>query len=237
MIGVNEEVDIVYDIIPGKLINDDFLNKCSNLFSNHYGTWSKETKSTHQKPGEHCKMTVNEIKEQLLFDRNHTMVVTALNKDNEMIGSCYSYNYTCQSVGCVKLITQIVVNENYRNHNIAQNMILYSIGTEWNAAGIVSPHPYSILALEKITHKKCDPNTISKHAKDLTTTCQVPFVKNHLNQLQCSNNKSMINTEFYVDHSQVLKDLDNQKDWKLGKLEEGCEYFAFVFNDKTKSEC
>jgi hypothetical protein len=56
----------------------------------------------------------------------------------------------------------------------------------------------------------------------------IPYVKGK--KLIMSGTTAIIDTQFFVDHTEVNDLLGKQEDWKLGPLEDGQEFFAFVFS-------
>jgi len=91
----------------------------------------------------------------------------------------------------------------------------------------VSSHPHAVRALERAKSKSCDPKEISKHAESLITASGITYVQGC--PLVLSADCSVINTHFFVDHTEVNELLNKESDWKLGPLNDGEEFFAFVF--------
>lgn len=60
-------MEIKYMQLPGKFLlsaNDDFVNQCIDLYSNHYGIWGEKG----PRPGEHVKLSRNRFSEWLSSD-------------------------------------------------------------------------------------------------------------------------------------------------------------------------
>jgi 2-polyprenyl-3-methyl-5-hydroxy-6-metoxy-1,4-benzoquinol methylase len=103
------------------------------------------------------------------------------------------------------------------------------------AWGLVTASPYAIRALEKVTRRRCDPEKIKENIKQL-----FDFGVKNVNYIhegteaRVGEDSSMINTAFYIDHSETATMLHNvvsdDKPWLLGDIEEGWEWFAFTFN-------
>ncbi|EFJ38393.1 hypothetical protein SELMODRAFT_437314 [Selaginella moellendorffii] len=85
------------------------------------------------------------------------------------------------------------------------------------AAGLVSSHPYAIRALESATNTRVDPSFLTQHAVGIIRSSQVPYI--HKREITGFR----INTEFFVDHTEVNAIRDGDPDWKLGSLEDGEE--------------
>ncbi len=70
---------------------------------------------------------------------------------------------------------------------------------------------------------------IAKQGESLISASGVPYVQNC--RLYLSDDRAVINTSFFVDHTEVNRILENQKTWRLGSIDDGEEFFAFVFAD------
>ena len=53
-------------------------------------------------------------------------------------------------------------------------------------------------------------------------------------RLQIDADQAIIDTTFYVDHSEVNSFLEKEEDWHMGPLKDGEEFFAFVFSAVLK---
>lgn len=62
-------------------------------------------------------------------------------------------------------------------------------------------------------------------ATALVAASGIPYVQGKQVDLE---GRCVMQTEFYVDHSEVDGLAAAEEDWRLGKLEEGEEYFAFA---------
>jgi GNAT superfamily N-acetyltransferase len=223
-----ETLKFSYILVNKKNSDFELIQACATLFSTNYGVWS-EYVSYPLTSGANIKLSAKRLKDQYLFNDNCYIVGAYL--DLKLVGHAIYTIFDSKSIGKVCWITQLVVDKEYRNHKIGQTLIHMSIGTEWNACGIISSHPYAIKALEKATKMKCNPKIISKYAPDIIIDSKIPYI--HDSKLDCTEEYSLINTNFYVDHTEVLSILEamNEKDWKLGfKLPDGNEFFGFILN-------
>lgn len=229
--------DIEYTFLPGRFVasNEKLLTQCSNLYSNHYGIWSN--KGIH--PKKRIKLSNNRLREWL--ENDYVTLYYATHKE-EIIGYAISFSKNEYDFGIVTWVTQLVVHIDYRKHGIAKN-ILYSIWGLSNhfAWGIVSANPYAIRALEKATRRRAVPMRIKKNAIKLRNIGRknVPFI-NEDTVFRITETSSSVNTNFFVDHSDTIKMLENvitkEVPWNLGDIEEGWEWFAFTFNDQPQIE-
>ncbi|MDR2344810.1 MAG: methyltransferase domain-containing protein [Planctomycetaceae bacterium] len=237
-----EEYDYEWHLGGFSSNNEKMLEECAVFFSAHYGKWSK--KSSHR-PGKSICLSKNKISEWL---KNPNSAVYMARNKGELIGYAIAIRLNIPRCGKVSWVTQLVVHTNYRNQEVAKN-ILHSI---WGfsddfAWGLVSSSPYAIRALEKATRRRCDPSIIKKHVNELLDvgSDQISYIHRDKKKLLVDCNDSKINTEFLVDHSNIDSMLKNVTsdgvDWKLGQLEEGWEWFAFTFREQqpislTKTE-
>jgi 2-polyprenyl-3-methyl-5-hydroxy-6-metoxy-1,4-benzoquinol methylase len=221
--------------------NEKLLNECATLFSSHYGKWSSESP---YKPCERIRLSKNKVMEWL---KNPNSAIYMARDKGELVGYAIAVRLKIPNSGNITWVTQLVVHTDYRNQNVAKN-ILHSI---WGysddfAWGLISACPYAVRALEKATRRRCDPLRIKKDIeKILFAGMDVVHYIPKKKEYNVDNKVSMINTEFFVDHSNVDSMLDavtsEEVNWKLGRLKEGWEWFAFTFRDQpqislTKSE-
>jgi 2-polyprenyl-3-methyl-5-hydroxy-6-metoxy-1,4-benzoquinol methylase len=231
---MNNEYDYEWHLGGFSSNNEKLLAECATLFSNHYGKWSSESP---YKPGEHIRLSVFKLREWLT---NHDSAVYMARCNNELIGYAIAVRFNIPNCGNVSWVTQLVVHTDYRNQDVAKN-ILHSV---WGysddfAWGLVSAGPYAVRALEKATRRRCDPLRIKKDIDKILTIGIdfVPYIHKNMER-SVGDNVSMINTEFFVDHSDIDSMLDavTSKDvgWKLGQLNEGWEWLAFTFRDQPQ---
>lgn len=229
--------NIEYSCLPGRFVvaDETLLTQCANLYSNHYGIWSDKG----IRPQKQIKLSNSKLCEWLEND-NVTLYYATHNE--ELIGYAISFSKDEKKYGIVTWVTQLVVHTQYRQHGIAKN-ILFSIWGFSNhyAWGIVSANPYAIRALEKATRRRSIPMRIKRNATKLRNIGRqnIPFInKNTL--FRITEDSSSVNTNFFVDHSDTQKMLENvisnEIPWNLGLIEEGWEWFAFTFNDQPQIE-
>ncbi|MDR2755756.1 MAG: methyltransferase domain-containing protein [Planctomycetaceae bacterium] len=213
--------------------NEKLLEECATFFSAHYGKWST---TSSLRPAQRICLSKNRIREWL---KNPNSAVYIARNKRELIGYAIAVRFNIPKYGNVSWVTQLVVHTNYRKQDVAKS-ILYSI---WGfsddfAWGVVSSNPYAVRALEKATRRRCDPSIIKMHEKKLLDIGGnlVSYIHTNIEK-SIDNNCSKINTEFFVDHSDIDSMLQNvtsdDVDWKLGQLDEGWEWLAFTFKEQT----
>lgn len=211
------DIVFVYSTIPKSEINDDLIIVCSHLFNTNYGKWSP----LGYKPGENVKMGIKTMKENMLFNDQCGIVIAKLH--NEIVGYCFYSKFIDIQIGKNCWITQlVVVDKNKRHQGIAKNVIHKAFDIDCNVCGLVSSHPYAIRSLEKATGYLCEPNIIELIIPNLLNNNPIPYIQNKI------VTKTIINTEFFVDHTNILNIIEDDDKWILGNLPEGYEFFAFI---------
>lgn len=222
--------------IQGNEYYESIIAECAQLYSTQYGKWSK---ASPYNAGERVKLSVNRIK--LWLNDENTAIYWA--KDNEQIvGYAIAVQLNIPKYGIISWVTQLVVHEDYRHQDIAKNL-LHSIWgfTDHYAWGIVSANPYAVRALEKTTRRRSDPNRIKHNLKKILSIGidHLPYISENTESFVTSE-VSRINTQFFVDHSDVEEMIKNvvtdTVPWTLGPLDEGWEWLAFTFNDQLPFE-
>lgn len=228
-------MEIKYMQLPGKFLlsaNDDFVNQCIDLYSNHYGIWGEKG----PRPGEHVKLSRNRFSEWLSSDCSSIYYATL---DDVLIGYAIAIRAKTKHIGTVTWVTQLVVHSQYRNQGIAKNLLFsiwgFSTDDVW---GILSSNPYAIRALEKATRRRATPVRIKRNIKKLMSIGKefVPYIDENT-EVEIGENNSQINTNFFVSHAQtkkMLEDVTKANPWILGELKEGWEWFAFTFKDQEQ---
>ena len=231
-------MNISYEWLPSSFVRTDekLLKECSDLYSNHYGKWSD---NDPEKAGKNIKLAPKRLLEWLESDAS---AIYLARDNNNLVGYAIALRLKVPRYGIVSWVTQLVVHEIYRHKDIAKN-ILYSIWgfSDDTAWGIISANPYAVRALEKATRRRSDSLKIKQNIQKILSIgiSDVPYIDQGTEHL-VSEEISKINTEFYVDHSNIdlmVKNVTtNEVPWKLGKLEEGWEWLAFTFHDQLPIE-
>ena len=231
--------DFDFEWQPGTFAscNQAMLEDCSRLYSKHYGDWSEH----HPVETMRCKnvrLSANEIAKWLKPENSN--IYLARYKQN-LIG--YAIAVRAQIPATKKVIawiTQLVVHRDYRNSDVAKNLLYSAWGFSNDFAwGLISASPYAVRALEKATRRRCNPIEIKENIESIlqmgavATSYITPRQEHTVN-----TGTSKINTEFYVDHSTIDFMLErvttDTTPWTLGHLEEGWEWIAFTFNNQPQ---
>lgn len=224
-------------------ITESELSKCSTLFSEHYGIWKKNQKRVRLFP--------TRIQTEYLFDKNCFCILAFSNED--LVGHAFarefpyertggnnslylwSYMFSQKFLGSVVWVTQLVVHTNFRHRGIARTLLEKCFTTELKAAAIVTSHPYAVRAFEKAVNLQVKPDVIlQSRLYDLIIASEIPYLQNRT--LKVSKNESIICTDFEVDHTEINEILENEKNWKLGKVSDGEEFLAIVFRNDAEEQ-
>eukprot|EP01031_Cornospumella_fuschlensis_P038919 gene38919-47340_t len=215
-------------------ISESILAECSRLFSTHYGVWGSQS---HAPPGQRIKMSPQAMRRQLLFNENCGVVVAV--SHGSVIGHAFHTGFICNggtsTRQLVRWITQLVVSPERRGQGIATHLLSCAIQPRKHlfAAGLVSSNPAAIRALERAVGRRTDSYELLTHSDTILAACDVPYIA-HKNPT-VSLEQCIIDTGFFVDHSEVNEIIASQKNnvspdrpWCFGSLPDGHEFFAFV---------
>lgn len=128
-------------------------------------------------------------------------------------------------------ITQLVVRMDYRSKGISKYLMYYAKGLDSLGVGMVTSNPYAVKSLESVMGKKYDISRVEEFADQIVKDCGIRYFSNAKLHLDSSTNVSIIDTNFYVDHSEIEENLDtlDEDDWQLTReLPEGFEYFVLI---------
>ena len=148
---------------------------------------------------------------------------------------CLSLAYAiCQCITInsknISFITQLLVHTAYRRRGIATEMLRSLFRLSKNLSwGIVSASPFAILALEKATHRKANPNCMRKHYDEIKKFSQkILYCKDK--KIHIDKKSSYINTEYHINHEKIPEEIQ----WRLGDLPDGHEWLAITFADQPR---
>lgn len=227
-------MSIRYEWIPGGLITLELLAQCSALYSAHYGCWSASSPTS---PGKRIRLSPAKLRQWFAAKDTHVYMAK---RDNELIGYAIAATVKVPDYGIVSWVTQLVVHSNFRQQDVAKTLLFSIWGLSNHFAwGIVSANPFAIRALEKATRRRCLPMRISRNKRKLLSVGidHVPYVTEDTD-IVVQDGSSKINTGFFVDHSRleamVQSVISIEAPWFMGVIEEGWEWFAFIFQDQDQ---
>lgn len=226
--------NVIYDVkdCAEALADEKFRLECIDLYSNHYGVWG--AKANAKLVGKHVQLSDKLFRNWLANEHAHIYYARRLEK---MIGYAVVLQIEVPDYGVVTWVTQLVVHQKFRNKGIAKQILLSVWGfTDHNIWGIVTANPYAIRALEKVTRRRVVPDRILKEENLLKKFAytNISYIDEGT-EFELNPSTSKVNTQFFVDHSEVpkqIEDVANSAPWLLGDIEEGWEWFAFTFQDQ-----
>lgn len=213
-------------------ITPHMIAQCAKLFSEHYGIWADHENVPVNKRGKPIKLAPKRLHEQYLFD-DCCFVVTVWDHDT-LIGHCCGREFDVSTLGMVCWITQLVVHSDYRHRGLATRLLFMARGPYSRACGLVTSNPFAIKALEKSMHQKCQPEIIQLMTQSIINDSKIPY----LQQSVIVDHTCLVNTRFFVDHTQIIKiliQLTDNDTWTMGtKLPDGFEFVALIVSESTK---
>lgn len=207
-----------------QLTNDEIL-MCSDLFSQHYGIYSKNSPIN---PGKKIKLGPKYYREH--FVNNPKSYCSLAFYKNKIIGQAF-YILLKTNTGYLSWITQLVVHKQFRNRGIARRLLISVWGFSGDRAwGLATSNPLTVKTLESATFRKVTFSAMQKNISELQQIAkEVDFISTRT--LDITSENAVVNTEFFVDHKYINQNIKKygNKDWLYQKLEEGYEWLAFTF--------
>lgn len=207
-------------------VDEALLRECSALFSEHYGRWG----TTGFRPGERIRLGVSKLREFLPKDGWAILA----RKDGLLVGHAFGVRVDTPD-GVVDWVTQLVVHTEHRRRGVAKGLLFTFWGFSNHLAwGLVTSNPYTVRALERITHRRSDPARIRDHQGLLDAVgARISYVKGRATHIDAA--QSIIDTRFGIDLSNLdgkLEAVEKTAPWTLGRIREGEEWLAFTFRDQ-----
>ncbi|QEL14329.1 GNAT family N-acetyltransferase [Limnoglobus roseus] len=232
---MDETNRIKFRWVAGKLITEKDLADCSSLFSSHYGLYDLYAPDP-SKRGQRVRMAPS--RQKLLLNVAGAWAAMA-HLDEELVA--YAFLVRGQtSGGTLSWVTQLVVHTEHQKQGIASRLLHAAWGlSDEFGWGLVTASPYAVRALENATRRRCDPGVIRENQEELGKFAErfVNYVKD--TAFVVDEGRCEVNTEFFVDHSEVLSMVANASKanaWTLGPLDPGHEWLAFVFQPQDPRE-
>jgi 2-polyprenyl-3-methyl-5-hydroxy-6-metoxy-1,4-benzoquinol methylase/GNAT superfamily N-acetyltransferase len=233
--------EYVYSWIPGGPLftqNTALIDEMASLYANHYGVWSQRSP---RNPGQRIKLSASRIKKWISSDDS---ILAAAYQDGALIGYAIAVRTKAKLANVknrtISWVTQFVIHSEHRNRGVGRNLLFAIWGfSDHFAWGIVTASPYAVRALEKATRRRCVAGRIARNRRKLlgVGAKHVPYITRDI-IVSINPHESKVDTEFYVDHSELGAMLQNvtttEKPWLLGPIEEGWEWFAFTFQDQEQ---
>jgi hypothetical protein len=101
------------------------------------------------------------------------------------------------------------------------------------AFGVASSNPLAVHCVEKACNRRVDPAKVRQHAASVCSVAErtIKYLRSEFLVMDFPH--VLINSDFFVDHTDVLKSLSSlsQPNWVMGPLLEGHEFLAILFLD------
>lgn len=225
-------VDVEFSWTRGDQVSSALLAECSALFSAQYGVWSDHAPF---RPGERIRMSPERI--GTLLGIPGSGIATARVR-GQLIAYATALRGEIRERGRITWVTQLVVHEDYRHQAVAKRLLhslwSFSDGFGW---GLVTANPYAVRALEKATRRRCDPEAIRANLGVLQQFGEsIPYIAGK--SARVGDGESRIDTQFFVDHSQLGRMMENAgraERWQMGEIGEGEEWLAFTFGAQPQT--
>lgn len=216
--------DVIYTSKMTKDLSDDEMAECSHLFSTSYGKYSQYSPV---RPGEQIKMS---SKYYVQNYRGENFYVAMARHKERLVAHAFYIRKKCKE-GMVTWVLQLVVDKEYRKKGIASTLLRSIWGFSDDFAwGLASANPCTVKTLESATFRKCRPAVIQKNLSTIKEIGKdISFVRNEA--FEVTGMSSQIDTEFYIDNSEFIRDYSCEK--ILGKLKPGREWLAFTFRKQA----
>jgi 2-polyprenyl-3-methyl-5-hydroxy-6-metoxy-1,4-benzoquinol methylase/GNAT superfamily N-acetyltransferase len=221
--------DLEFEWVNSEHVCDDLLFDCSELFSKHYGQWGPP----HKHAGRRITLSPRRLREYI--DGKDGWVALA-RKRGKLVGYALVVVFQIPDGGKVTWVTQLVVHRSYRKNDVASRLLRAVWGfSDHFAWGLVTANPFAVRALENATRRTCDPIQLEASAHAIHDAGQrtIPYVRDKV--LTVDMTRSVLDTKFYIDHSDVshmMESAQASKRWRLGPIEEGEEWFAFTLRNQ-----
>lgn len=207
-------------------MSESEIAECARLFSNNYGYYRDDAP---HKAGNRIRMSPDFFRRRFLHEDVHIAVAKS---GSHVVGQAVYIRKKYPKLGTMTWVLQLVVSEKHRKHGIGSRL-LYSI---WGmsddfAWGLATANPCTVKALENATLRKCDPACIKKNLTEIKKLAsEVGFVA--ADKYCVTDERSVVDTGFYVDNTEFMTTYQSIKDWRLGELQPGFEWLAFTFREQ-----
>jgi ribosomal protein S18 acetylase RimI-like enzyme len=148
---------------------------------------------------------------------------SCVTSEGDLVGSAFACRWRNGSE-TVCWITQLVVDESYREHGVATSLLAALREPTDDVYGILSSNPAAILAAARaFADGAVDLGYVAKHAARIMKSSPVPYVRNARLHGRLFDDRdgvglpekdvcvSSADTEFYVDHEEALGNLERAR--------------------------
>lgn len=230
-----------FDKIKCSEMNDEVIEECSKLFSEHYGVWSLQHEDS-AKRGQCIRLSPAKIRDMFVNRDDRYVALVRLKETDELVGHAFylrrALTYPRNLRGkYVTWVLQLVIKKEHRGKGLGSKL-LYSIWTRSDdfAWGLFTSNPMTVRSLEEATFRKISLWKTRQHQKKLLSIAGDIFEDPEMLK---PNSNSIVNTKFAVDHSNLDEKIadaykDAKRKFPFEPLEEGQEWFAFTFRSQKQ---
>ena len=206
-------------------LSEEEYKQCSDLFSNHYGKYSGEGKKPK---GTQIRMGVSLYKK---FYHNHpNMYVSLCYDNNQLLGQAFFLKKYIVGKGLCTWVTQLVVNNKYRNRKIGTKLLQSAWGfSNYYAWGLATANAITMKTLESVTWREINIDNIIQNIDVLEQLIdEIPFVEKDC--IKIGDDFCQVFSDFYPEFEHINNDERLQVyAKKFGKIIKGNEWLAFTF--------
>jgi len=215
-----------YGVQEALKMTDTEFEECAALFSNSYGRYSADSPI---RPGENVRMGPAFFEKRF---KKQNIYIATVRCHKRLIGQAVYIRRKYKDIGTMTWVMQLVVDADYREHGIGSTLLrsIWGFSNDF-AWGLATANPCTVKALESATFRKCTPRVIAENIEYIKRLSdEISFVKE--NGFLVDNEKSIANTNFYIDNSEFADVSQVMDGWQLGELLPGCEWLAFTFRSQ-----
>ena len=148
---------------PMSSLSDKRIMEISDLYSNNYGYYSKESKI---KPGERIRYSVDMYKRNYIKDNFY--ISYAEDEEETLTGFAIYIRKKYSNDHSITWVVQLVVDSDHRGNGIASRLLqsIWGFSNDF-AWGLATTNPSTIKALENATFRKVSAKEIKDHLSEL----------------------------------------------------------------------
>ena len=230
------DLSITFKHIACLSMSEEDMQKCSQLFSSHYGTWGDDPACPERK-GKNIKMSPDLFRRRFLKPNRY--IIMAFD-NTKLIGHVV---YLKTSVprkykkNTISWILQIVVDKGYRGKEIGIRMMTAIWGMSDYAWGLYTAHPLTIATLEKATLRRVIPTQLTNERLEELKLVAADLFEN-MEWIQHYHD-GKVKTEFYISHEKIAEQIKKSyrsRVFPFSPLDPGEEWLAFVFDKQPLIE-
>jgi len=213
-------------ILLGQEVPNEISTACATLFSEHYGVWGERSQYRRRR----VTLSAQRFRQNYLAAPEDRLVYVRLGDVIVGHATFREFRVSIPNVieGNAIWITQLVVHSDHRQNGIARQLLAFCVRTGVALAGLVSSHPAAVKALQRaVGIEEYNHNLIRAHGHDIARQSAVHYLQ--LPRINFPQDRSVVVTDFWVDHSEINHILQGQiPGWTFGEIHDGEEFLAIA---------